>query len=315
MKKFLIMFLIGILSMLLPLIIFTAIIGGSMSSASESLADDYMNAAEAIGASWQEMMAFDVVRYDNDFDDVNPYETAMEFAILYIQIGDGNDKETITKETPGTIRESLGMSNDVDLEEIIDAINDQEQYILSCKPLDGVMNTFEFTEEQKEYVGELLIGGILSEQYMDTVGHIDVEAYGYFAWPTPSYIPDSITSSYGYRIHPITGIKTFHYGLDIACASGTSVIAIADGTVQSTGYTSSAGNYVILSIFDEENDYSWVIKYFHLSEINCYTGMPVEQGDVVALSGNTGNSTGPHLHIETICNGVYQDPLPLLRGE
>ena len=72
---------------------------------------------------------------------------------------------------------------------------------------------------------------------------------------------------------------------------------------------------MILSIFDEENDYSWVIKYFHLSEIHCYTGMLVEQGDVVALSGNTGNSTGPHLHIETICNGVYQDPLPLLRGE
>lgn len=314
MKKFVTMFIIGITMALLPIVIFVVIIGGSMSSASDSLADDYMKASDAIGCSWQEMMAFDLVRYENNFDNVNPYATAMEFAILYITIGESRDSAVEIKQTPNDILDSLGLSEHDDLEHVIDATNNNPLYSLSCKSIEDVMDTSGFTDEQKAYMGELLIGGLLSEQYADTLpGHID--AYGYFAWPTPSYLPDSITSSYGYRIHPITGIKAFHYGLDIACSVGSPVVAIADGMVQSVGYTASTGYYVILNIDDEENHYSWRIKYFHLSEITCKAGQSIDKGDVIASSGNSGNSTGPHLHIETICNGVYQDPLPLLKGE
>ncbi len=317
MKKYFIIFLMGIVFTLLPIIILIVIVGGSMSSASESLADDYMTAADAVGGSWQEMMAFDLVRYENSFDDVNPYMTAMEFAILYIDTGAEHEKVIQTKKTPEEIRAALGLSENDDLEYVMEAIDNNPMYSLSSKSLEDVMTNFSFSDEEKEYMGELLIGGILSEQYGDTLsGHIDVEYHGYFPWPTPSFVPESITSSYGYRTHPVTHLKTFHYGLDIACSEGTPVISIVeDGKVHSCGYTDDTGYYVIVDATDEKNDYSWRIKYYHLKEIKCKQGDNLQQGDIIALSGNTGISTGPHLHIETICNGVYQDPLPLLRGE
>ena len=121
-----------------------------------------------------------------------------------------------------------------------------------------------------------------------------------------------MTSSYGMRKHPVTGVQTFHYGTDIGCADGSPCVAIGEGTVTATGTGAFSGNYVQIR-FDYDG-YTWTVNYMHLSQINCSSGDHVNVGDVIGLSGHTGRVTGPHLHIEILCNGAYKNPAGLISG-
>jgi murein DD-endopeptidase MepM/ murein hydrolase activator NlpD len=100
-----------------------------------------------------------------------------------------------------------------------------------------------------------------------------------------------VTSLCGPRVNPVTGKNEFHDGLDIACPVGTDIYATFYGTVAATGNSKSLGNYIRLAY---SNGYSAL--YAHLSKVYVETGDEVNQGDIIALSGNTGQSTGPHLH-------------------
>ena len=113
-----------------------------------------------------------------------------------------------------------------------------------------------------------------------------------------------VSSYYGYRVHPIFGDKNYHMGLDIGIAEGTEILAGHDGRVMTAAYDSGYGNYVVL---DDGN--GLVSKYAHCSSLLVSAGQTVQVGDVIALVGNTGNSTGPHLHLEIIMNGQYLNPL------
>lgn len=99
-----------------------------------------------------------------------------------------------------------------------------------------------------------------------------------------------------------------HQGLDVAVNTGTPVRAAAAGTVTQAG---NAGNYGILVIIKHANGYE--TRYAHNSRMNVKVGQYVKQGDIIAYSGNTGNSTGPHLHFEIRINGKPQDPLNIIR--
>jgi murein DD-endopeptidase MepM/ murein hydrolase activator NlpD len=112
----------------------------------------------------------------------------------------------------------------------------------------------------------------------------------------------------GLRINPVTGRKEFHDGLDIACPEGTDVVAARDGSVMAAGYSSSYGNYVKLTYDD-----GYVALYAHLSKITTRAGEGVRQGQTVAYSGNTGRSTGPHLHYGLFRNGQYVNPIDYIR--
>jgi murein DD-endopeptidase MepM/ murein hydrolase activator NlpD len=103
----------------------------------------------------------------------------------------------------------------------------------------------------------------------------------------------SITSPYGWRVHPITGVSKFHKGIDIAAPSGTSVYSLKSGTVMYTGYDANGyGNYVMV-------DHGDIISlYAHNSSIAVSVGQQVKGGQLLCYSGNTGGSTGPHLHFE-----------------
>jgi murein DD-endopeptidase MepM/ murein hydrolase activator NlpD len=103
----------------------------------------------------------------------------------------------------------------------------------------------------------------------------------------------SITSPYGWRIHPITGVSKFHKGIDIATPSGTAIYSLKSGTVMYTGYDANGyGNYVMV-------DHGDIISlYAHNSSVVVSTGQKVEAGKLICYSGNTGGSTGPHLHFE-----------------
>ena len=127
-----------------------------------------------------------------------------------------------------------------------------------------------------------------------------------FTWPMPS--GHTIVSYYGPRIAPTAGATSYHRGIDIDCAMGSEVVAVAAGEVIYTGYLGSAGNAVIV---DHGSGISSC--YFHLSSYACSVGDKVTAGQVICYSGNTGVSTGPHLHFAVRENGEYVNPLKYFR--
>ncbi len=119
---------------------------------------------------------------------------------------------------------------------------------------------------------------------------------GVLKWPTDSTI---ISSEFGHRNAPTSGASTNHKGIDISVGSGTNVYACASGTVSISQYSDSAGNYVVI---DHGNGY--VSKYMHNSSLKVSAGDQVQKGQVIALSGSTGISTGPHLHFQIEKDGT-----------
>ena len=134
--------------------------------------------------------------------------------------------------------------------------------------------------------------------YMQTCGNR--QCYGNpfdFAW-----IP-YVTSPYGYRVHPTTGAKDLHRGVDIGVAAGTPIKAVQDGRVVSA---ENAGDYGLCVVIEGEDGYQ--SRYAHCSTLSVRAGQEVKRGDVIAAVGNTGNSTGAHLHLEVTHNGQYLNP-------
>lgn len=113
-----------------------------------------------------------------------------------------------------------------------------------------------------------------------------------------------VTSQFYYRLHPIFGYYTQHTGIDIACAYGDTIWSAASGTVILAQYYGGYGYCVMVSHGD-----GLTTLYGHLSVIEVSVGQYVEQGEVIAYSGASGNVTGPHLHFETIVDGERVDPL------
>jgi len=113
-----------------------------------------------------------------------------------------------------------------------------------------------------------------------------------------------VTSYYGYRVHPISGEKNYHKGVDIGMTEGTEILAGQDGTVTFAG---NSGDYGLVVVLDDGE--GLVSKYAHCSVLLVSAGQTVQAGDVIAKVGNTGNSTGPHLHLEVIKDGQYLNPL------
>lgn len=104
------------------------------------------------------------------------------------------------------------------------------------------------------------------------------------------------SSGFGYRIHPISGVRKQHRGVDIANSVGTPIVAAADGVVSFAGYMSGFGNVIMITHSIEGNIFTTV--YAHLSSIGTSSGQHVSKGQYIAGMGNTGASTGSHLHFE-----------------
>lgn len=124
---------------------------------------------------------------------------------------------------------------------------------------------------------------------------------GQFIWPCDSHY---ITSEFGYRIHPLTGIWTGHTGLDIGCSMYDPIYAADSGTVILSQWY---GGYGYAVVIDHGDGISTL--YGHNEELHVSVGETVSQGQVIASAGSTGWSTGPHLHFEVRINGEYVDPM------
>lgn len=128
---------------------------------------------------------------------------------------------------------------------------------------------------------------------------------GELAWPVPGYT--RITSKYGMRTHPITGVYKLHTGVDISAPIGANFIAANDGIVTKADYNGAYGNMVVI---DHGGGVSTL--YAHGSEILVQVGQTVKRGDNVLKVGSTGYSTGPHAHFEVRLNGIVTDPMPYI---
>jgi hypothetical protein len=112
-----------------------------------------------------------------------------------------------------------------------------------------------------------------------------------------------MSSGYGYRVHPITKQKQFHYGVDLALNEGESVVATAAGAVLTTGYDSLKGNFVFI-----KHDEVYSTLYTKLKEFTVHQGDKVIKNQVIGYVGRTGQATGPHLHYEVYKNGKNVNP-------
>ena len=123
------------------------------------------------------------------------------------------------------------------------------------------------------------------------------------AWPADGLL----TSRFGYRRSPMTGVQQFHRGIDIAAPKNTPIYAPGAGVVTLSQYVTGYGNLVEL---DHGNGV--ITRYAHNSSLKVQTGQLVNKGDLIALIGSTGRSTGPHLHYEIRIDGVAVDPINYL---
>lgn len=111
-------------------------------------------------------------------------------------------------------------------------------------------------------------------------------------------------SGYGYRIDPIYKTTKFHHGMDFTANVGTPVYVTGNGKVIETGWKQGYGNTVVV-----DHGYDYKTRYAHLSKILVHTGQEVIRGEEIAEVGNTGKSTGPHLHYEVLYKDVSQNPI------
>jgi len=125
-------------------------------------------------------------------------------------------------------------------------------------------------------------------------------------WPTRGWV----TSDFGSRLDPYTSERVMHAGLDIAGPHGKEIVAPADGTVVFAGLEGGYGNVLVV-----DHGYGIKTRYGHLSAIKVKAGERVKRGDIVAAMGNTGRSTGPHLHYEVRVNGIAQNPRKFILDE
>ncbi|MDX1701686.1 MAG: M23 family metallopeptidase, partial [Melioribacteraceae bacterium] len=117
-------------------------------------------------------------------------------------------------------------------------------------------------------------------------------------------VKSSIGDRFGMRFHPILKSRRMHHGLDFLCNTGAQVIAPGDGTITYVGRHGGYGKVIRIN-----HGFGYETIYAHLSKYKVKKGQKVKRGDLIAISGNTGNlSTGPHLHYEVRHKGITLNP-------
>ncbi len=179
------------------------------------------------------------------------------------------------------------------------ALQAENQAILD--DINGDINTYTQELKAKEREAQRIESQIKALLQSKNQGSSSAPTSGY-VWPCPA--SKYITSYFGRRVHPVYGTVKVHNGLDIGGPNGCDVIAANSGTVIVSEYSSSYGNYIVIS-----HGGGVTTLYAHMSARLVSVGASVTRGQVIGKEGSTGVSTGPHLHFEVAVNGVRCDPL------
>jgi murein DD-endopeptidase MepM/ murein hydrolase activator NlpD len=161
---------------------------------------------------------------------------------------------------------------------------------------DGFRNLSELASFKDALAAETLLR---ERKYTEIMKYLEEQnvilAHTPSIWPTVS---EQVTSKFGFRRSPITGIPSFHEGADLASKMGMPVKAAADGIVVFAGVRSGYGFLVTI-----DHGFGYITRYAHNSKLLVHSGDIVKKGDTICLSGSTGRSAGPHLHYEVLYNG------------
>ncbi|MGZ3772920.1 MAG: M23 family metallopeptidase [Pseudobdellovibrionaceae bacterium] len=198
-----------------------------------------------------------------------------------------------------------------------DALAKQDKTFASAKPLNDQVGELANEESDKDYaslvvrIDKAVKETQLKEQSVISLWESLSERQSLMN-STPNMKPAKgwITSRFGYRVSPFTGKTALHAGLDIAAAPGSPVYAPADGVVTFASYDESYGKLISI-----DYGYGVATRFGHLSQIYVQVGQRVNKWDVVGAVGNTGRSTGPHLHYEVRINGTAVDPINYILDE
>lgn len=195
--------------------------------------------------------------------------------------------------------------------------NEKNNYYSSMQAVKSKKNDIEVASRAKEKYMNSLVGSIeeLKEQekrLLEASNEIEKKiklaqlevkyAGGEMTWPSPGYY--TITSSYGMRPHPLYGYWSMHTGVDLRVPMKQKIVAMNSGQVSYAGWYGAYGNIVII---DHGGGISTL--YAHNTSVVVSEGQKVTKGQLVAYSGTTGMSTGPHLHFEVRINGKHTNPM------
>ena len=161
-----------------------------------------------------------------------------------------------------------------------------------------------------ELAGEYVLGTLSAARRREVQARLATDAalqVAVHAWEERLLPLAWMVTPNAFELGRLTGRAALHTGLDFAADPGTQIQAAAGGVVQSTDYHPQYGN-----LLEIDHGNGLVTRYAHTSKILVRTGDLVKRGQVVALVGTTGRSTGPHLHFEVLVEGVPQDPARFL---
>jgi len=324
---------------LIPTLILTIAVNILFPQASTEEFKIYKELTEDSGIYWASFLAYDVVRLNNYLKDNNPNESVFDFLKVSFTEYEIIEKEKqVTKIINGTevietviekeyvvlreleangyfevkeLLESLKYNTSEDNMKInkvtglLEDLNKKEEYEIET----AILTDEEIAENIDDNYKKWFFALVEIIPLLDPSSEFDPDEFifaGIITDPDiPSIWPASgrVTSEFG-EVR-ITGI---HRGIDIANVAGTSIKAAANGTVIAAGTSGNYGKRIMIYHGTDEKGNTYVTVYAHLSEFKVRVGDNVSQGDLIGLMGNTGYSTGSHLHYEVIVTGTKVNP-------
>lgn len=207
--------------------------------------------------------------------------------------------------TTQTVEEAIPFTNEIQYDNTMistarvvvkPGVEGKKNVTYDIKTINGFPSTVEVVNE--EILSEP-VSGILKVGTQKTARRTSTNNFG--------VTTGRLSSGFGYRLHPITGRREFHYGIDISGPTGTPVKSYASGTVTRATFSSGYGRYVVVN-----HGGGLSTLYAHLSSISVSVGTRVDVGTQIGKMGSTGLSTGSHLHFEVNRNGTRVNPLGYL---
>ncbi len=263
------------------------------------------------------MMISEIMEYDNALTDALEQDRlAIEAAKAAME--DYQAEQVAAREEQVAAREEQEAARE-EQESALSELNSQKSQ-LSSKTASIDSLVAEMEEQQEVYESQIsdlenknsAIDTEIAQAQKELEAHVSagtvtVTTQSDYLWPLPGYY--TLSSLFGTRTDPFTGLPGNHRGIDIPAPKGTSILAARGGVVITSGYSSSYGNYVVVS--HGSNDST---LYAHMSSRAVSVGDSVSQGQVLGYVGSTGRSTGNHLHFEVRVNGSRCDPIDMYPG-